>query len=148
MTHRHTDVMRMPLRALRSRGSAIIIAGTLVIGPTLLAGAAHAATPTTAVSVVPASIGDVCQTALPSQADDTLNLIAEGGPFPYPEDGEIFRNDEGLLPAESDGYYHEYTVTTPGASNRGTRRIITAEDGTDYYTADHYESFSTIDFSC
>ncbi len=118
------------------------------MGPGLLAGTAHAATPTTAVSVVPASIGDVCLSTLPSQADDTLNLIAQGGPYPYPEDGETFRNDEGLLPSEPSGYYHEYTVTTPGASNRGTRRIITAEDGTDYYTADHYESFDTIDFGC
>ncbi|MDI5971618.1 ribonuclease domain-containing protein [Streptomyces sp. SL13] len=145
--------MRMPLRALRSRGSAVILAGTLVIGPTLLAGAAHAATPTThaatvVTAVVPHDIGDVCQTALPSQADDTLNLIASDGPFPYSEDGEVFDNNEGLLPAESTGYYHSYTVVTPGASNRGTRRIITAEDGTDYYTSDHYDSFSTIDTSC
>ncbi len=146
--------MRMPLRALRARGSAIIVAGTLVLGPTtVLAESAYAATPVathaaTAVIVVPAAIGDICQSALPSQADDTLDLIAEGGPYPYPEDGEVFRNDEGLLPAEASGYYHEYTVVTPGAPTRGTRRIITAEDGTDYYTSDHYESFDTIDFSC
>ena len=138
--------MRMPLRALRSRGSAIIPAGALVIGPTLLTESAHAATPTAAVPVAPASIGDVCQSDLPGQADDALELIAEGGPFPYPEDGEVSRNDEGLLPSEPSGYYHEYTVDTPGASNRGTRRIVTAEDGTDYYTSDHYESFSAIDF--
>jgi ribonuclease T1 len=142
----------MPLRALRSRGSALALAGTLAIGPTLLAGAAHAATPTTHaatnISVVASDTGNVCQSDLPSQADDTLDLIASDGPFPYSEDGEVFRNDEGLLPQESDGYYHSYTVVTPGASTRGTRRIITAEDGTDYYTADHYESFNVIDFSC
>lgn len=140
--------MRLSLRALRSRGSAFILAGALVIGPsTLLAGSAHAAT-TTTITVLPSSIGDVCQSDLPSQADDTLNLIAEGGPYPYPEDGEIFYNDEGLLPTETDGYYHSYTVVTPGSSNRGTRRVITAEDGTDYYTSDHYASFDEIDFSC
>ncbi len=142
----------MPLRALRSRGSAIVLAGTLVFGPaTMLAGTAHAATTTatsTTITVLPADVGTVCLSTLPSQADDTLNLIATDGPFPYPEDGEIFYNDEGLLPTETDGYYHSYTVTTPGASNRGTRRVITAEDGTDYYTADHYASFNTIDFSC
>jgi ribonuclease T1 len=146
--------MRMPLRALRSRGSAIVLAGALVLGPSvLLAGSAQAATPSVAshavtmIKVLP-DVGSICQSDLPSQADDTLELIAEGGPFPYPEDGEVFRNDEGLLPSEPSGYYHEYTVTTPGASNRGTRRIITAEDGTDYYTSDHYESFDTIDTSC
>jgi ribonuclease T1 len=142
----------MPLRALRSRGSAIVLAGALVFGPSaILTASADAASPhatVTAVTVLPHAVGDICQSALPSQADDTLDLIAQGGPFPYPEDGEVFRNDEGLLPSEPSGYYHEYTVTTPGASNRGTRRIITAEDGTDYYTSDHYESFDTIDFSC
>ncbi len=142
----------MPLRALRSRGSAIVLAGTLVIGPTLLAGAAHAATPTThaasVITLAPFDTGDVCQSDLPSQADDTLDLITSNGPFPYSEDGEVFHNNEALLPSETDGYYHEYTVVTPGASTRGTRRIITAGDGTDYYTSDHYESFNAIDFSC
>ena len=45
------------------------------------------------------------------------------------------------------GWYHEYTVATPGARNRGTRRIITG--GTPprewYYTDDHYASFRRFD---
>ncbi|MEU1626558.1 ribonuclease domain-containing protein [Streptomyces sp. NPDC020096] len=144
--------MRMPLRALLSRGSAMILAGTIILGPTtVLAGPAQAATAAPAVSaavVQPFDVGTVCQSALPSQADDTLNLISQGGPFPYSKDGEVFDNREGVLPSESYGYYHAYTVTTPGASTRGARRIVTGDDGTDYYTADHYASFSQIDFGC
>ncbi len=143
--------MRHSLRALRSRGSALILAGTLVLGPTtVLAGTAQAAAPAApaAVAVHPLDAGTVCQSALPSQADDTLNLIAQGGPFPYAKDGEVFYNQEGVLPQEPTGYYHAYTVKTPGVSTRGARRIVTAEDGTDYYTADHYATFDEIDFGC
>ncbi|MCQ4083304.1 ribonuclease [Streptomyces sp. RB6PN25] len=142
--------MKMPLRALRSRGSAIVLAGALALGPTtVLAEYAHAApAPTSVTTAVASDIGTVCKSALPSQADDTLRLIAQGGPFPYPEDGEVFQNYEGVLPSEPSGSYHSYTVVTPGVSNRGARRIVTAQGGTDYYTADHYSTFSTIDFSC
>lgn len=87
--------------------------------------------------------GDALPAFLPPEARDTLALIARGGPFPHRQDGVVFGNYEGLLPKEPRGYYHEYTVTTPGARNRGTRRIITG--GTPptvyYYTGDHYRSF-------
>ncbi|MBO2446846.1 ribonuclease [Actinomadura barringtoniae] len=102
-------------------------------------------------ATVDAAIPPICESTLPSQADDTIALIDKGGPYPYPQDGTVFDNREGLLPQESSGYYHEYTVKTPGSSTRGARRIITSDDlGHDgmYWTADHYESFSTIDFSC
>ena len=36
----------------------------------------------------------------------------------------VFGNREGHLPAKPRGYYHEYTVETPGASDRGARRLI------------------------
>jgi guanyl-specific ribonuclease Sa len=80
---------------------------------------------------------------LPPQACDTLGLIAHQGPFLHPQDGVVFGNYEKLLPAQPRGYYHEYTVVTPGAPNRGTRRIITGgTPPTEYfYTDDHYRSF-------
>lgn len=81
---------------------------------------------------------------LPDEARTTLSLIKTGGPFPYRQDGVVFQNRERLLPRESSGYYHEYTVRTPGSSDRGARRIIKARDGTLYYTSDHYESFKRI----
>jgi len=78
-----------------------------------------------------------------TELDRTLDRIESGGPFPYAKDGTTFRNREGRLP---DGDYREYTVDTPGSSNRGTRRVVT-DDGTDsfYYSDDHYGSFVQID---
>ena len=80
---------------------------------------------------------------LPPEAQDTLVLIARGGPVPHRQDGVVFGNYEGLLPKQPRGYYHEYTVDTPGAHNRGTRRIITGGIPPEvyYYTDDHYRSF-------
>ncbi|MFF4926386.1 ribonuclease [Kitasatospora sp. NPDC001261] len=93
--------------------------------------------------------GSVCLSALSSQATDTLNLIASGGPFPYSQDGVVFQNREGVLPSESYGYYHEYTVITPGSPTRGARRIVTGQASQeDYYTGDHYATFSLIDQTC
>ena len=81
---------------------------------------------------------------LPTEAADTAALIEAGGPFPYDRDGIVFENREGLLPAESSGYYHEYTVPTPGASDRGARRIIEGSGGELYWTDDHYRTFERI----
>lgn len=81
---------------------------------------------------------------LPPEARETLALIESEGPFPYRQDGQIFQNREGLLPKEPNGYYHEYTVDTPGSDDRGARRIITGSEGELYYTADHYNSFKVI----
>lgn len=84
--------------------------------------------------------------ALPRQAAQTVRLIEHGGPFPYPRnDGVVFHNAEHRLPREPDGYYHEYTVPTPGSSDRGARRIITGAPGEYWYTGDHYESFQRLD---
>lgn len=88
--------------------------------------------------------GNVAASSLPSQAQDTLRLIDQGGPFRYDQDGVVFENREGLLPHESTGYYHEYTVVTPGSSDRGARRIIAGSHGELYYTADHYRTFERI----
>jgi ribonuclease T1 len=81
---------------------------------------------------------------LPPEARQTLRLIKDGGPFPYRKDGTRFGNREGLLPAQSRNYYREYTVTTPGLSHRGARRIVAGDGGDYWYTADHYRSFKRI----
>jgi len=61
---------------------------------------------------------------LPAEARDTLRVIKQGGPFSYGRDGAVFMNYERALPSQSRGYYREYTVKTPGARNRGARRIV------------------------
>ena len=81
---------------------------------------------------------------LPPQARTTLQLIKQGGPFPYSRDGVVFGNREKLLPKKQRGYYHEYTVKTPGARNRGARRIVCGQPTDCYYTADHYQTFKLI----
>ncbi|KRF17421.1 hypothetical protein ASG90_09080 [Nocardioides sp. Soil797] len=82
--------------------------------------------------------------ALPAEARDTLDLIDGGGPYPYDRDGVTFENREGILPDRQGGYYHEYTVSTPGEDDRGARRIVTGDDDEFFWTADHYSSFERI----
>ncbi|MFJ1701965.1 ribonuclease domain-containing protein [Kitasatospora sp. NPDC088346] len=94
------------------------------------------------------ALADVCRSALPEQAARTLALIAAGGPYPYRTDGVVFENRENRLPRRRGGYYHEYTVTTPGSGDRGARRVVTGTAGERYWTADHYESFREIDVRC
>jgi guanyl-specific ribonuclease Sa len=91
------------------------------------------------------SYDEVALSSLPPEAADTAALIEHDGPFPYPQDGTVFQNRENLLPDCDTGYYHEYTVKTPGSSNRGARRIVTGDAGEHFYTDDHYESFRLID---
>jgi len=83
--------------------------------------------------------------ALPPEARSTLQLIKQGGPFPYPRDGVVFGNYERVLPKQPRGYYHEYTVKTPGAHNRGARRIVCGVVPECYYTGDHYQIFQRIE---
>lgn len=79
----------------------------------------------------------------------------------------MFGNRERLLPLRERGHYREYTVRTPGARDRGARRIVAggcdgppapaAKPGRNqphfvapcaageyYYTDDHYASFRRI----
>jgi ribonuclease T1 len=105
----------------------------------------HRTSPASASASVSAS-GRVALSSLPAQAGATVQLIQSGGPFPYPRnDGVVFHNNEHRLPSERDGYYHEYTVPTPGSSDRGARRIVTGASGEFWYTGDHYDTFQRVD---
>ena len=90
------------------------------------------------------ALPEVAASELPAQARDTIALIRKGGPFPYERDGVVFGNFEKLLPAKERGYYREFTVRTPGARNRGARRIVAGRGGELYYTDDHYQTFRRI----
>ncbi|WP_394940749.1 ribonuclease domain-containing protein [Psychromicrobium sp. YIM B11713] len=92
----------------------------------------------------PSKLPTISASDLPQEAQQTLALIAKGGPYPYERDGVNFGNFEGVLPKQRGGYYQEYTVKTPGESDRGARRIIVGARGEKYYTDDHYESFRFI----
>ncbi len=114
---------------------AIIYFGFIALQPSLSPEDAPFTTSTTAIT------GD-------AQIDNTIALIQQGGPYPYPDkDGTTFGNRENRLPAETRGYYREYTVPTPGVAHRGARRIVTGGNPpTVYYlTLDHYDSFSQLE---
>ncbi|GGT00338.1 hypothetical protein GCM10010206_73790 [Streptomyces cinerochromogenes] len=133
---RHHGRMRIPHSIARTGAVAAALSALLVGG-------------TVSATTADAAVGSVCYSALPSQAHDTLDLIDQGGPFPYSQDGSVFQNREGVLPRQSSGYYHEYTVITPGSSTRGARRIVTGQEyEEDYYTSDHYATFRLVDFDC
>jgi len=86
----------------------------------------------------------IATSELPPEARTVLHQIEVGGPFRYSKDGAVFGNRERRLPAQPYGYYREYTVPTPGARDRGPRRIIAGRKGELYYTDDHYRRFKRI----
>lgn len=88
--------------------------------------------------------GSVRLAELPPEVRATVARVHAGGPFPYARDGVVFGNREGQLPREPRGYYREYTVKTPGAHDRGARRVVVGRHGELYYTDDHYRTFRRI----
>ena len=126
---------------MRRLNSVLLLVALLVAG---VLWQQHGAAPVGAPAGTVATATARGRTALlPPEAAATLAAIARGGPFAYRQDGVVFGNYEHRLPLQPRGYYREYTVSTPGARNRGARRIITG--GTPpavyYYTDDHYRSF-------
>jgi ribonuclease T1 len=124
-------------KALKSVFTGLAIAGLFFSGAVLAKGPE----PTGGISAI--TVAD-----LPSQGKQIYALIHRGGPFAYEKDGTVFGNRERLLPLEKRGFYHEYTVSTPGAKNRGAKRIVCGGQAKApeicYYTADHYASFRKI----
>jgi len=130
--------MMRPALARRQRAANFLAAAAFAFS-------AIAATAACARSTPPA---DVAVAELPPEARDVLARIRAGGPHRYERDGVVFGNREHQLPAQKRGYYHEYTVATPGVKTRGARRIVcggpkTAPDAC-WYTGDHYETFARI----
>jgi ribonuclease T1 len=96
----------------------------------------------------PESLPGIALGELPTESRDVYARIRAGGPFRYDRDGVVFGNRERVLPQQPRGHYREYTVPTPGARNRGARRIVCggppARPDACYYTDDHYRSFKRI----
>jgi ribonuclease T1 len=92
----------------------------------------------------PSGLPAIPESELPAEGRRILALIRAGGPYQYSQDDQVFGNFERILPRRDRGYYREYTVPTPGESDRGARRIVAGDNGEKYYTDDHYESFTFI----
>lgn len=118
-----------------SRSYALLVGTLLLLSAPLAAWARDSAE-----NRIPA----VSVTDLPPEARATLARIKKGGPFSYARDGAVFHNFERRLPVSKRGYYREYTVPTPGARDRGARRIVAGRNGEFYYTGDHYRTFRRI----
>jgi len=117
----------------------------LRVSALLLAAALASAAPAAARGPRPArEVGAVALAALPLEARETLALVRRGGPFPHRRDGVVFENRERRLPSRPRGHYREYTVPTPGAQDRGARRLVTGRDGELFYTGDHYRTFRRV----
>jgi ribonuclease T1 len=128
-----------------ARSPATTAPRTTANGTTANGTTAKSTTTSVAAAVTaPRGMASVRVSALPAEARTTLALIDASGPFPYSQDGVVFQNREGILPKKSAGYYHEYTVKTPGSTDRGARRIVVGTAGERYYTDDHYDSFRLV----
>jgi ribonuclease T1 len=128
-------------QALRKTGLflTVAVAAVLSTGPALAKGPFGGS----------ADLDSVMLSQLPPEARTTYRLILAGGPFSHHQDGVVFGNRERILPREPRGFYHEYTVDTPGSRDRGARRIVcggtqrTSPDAC-FYTGDHYSTFKQI----
>ena len=153
MTYRQFMKMFDRLQRKKPAVAVLVVVGLVIAGFFLLRGGTASDVPVSQVDATtshasahaPADGTTVALSELPKQASQTLKLIKAGGPFPYEKDGTTFGNFEKRLPLKSNGYYHEYTVPTPGESDRGARRIIAGASGEFYYTGDHYASFQRIE---
>ena len=114
----------------------------------LVLAAAFFFAPSAIARATPEALPEIAAAELPKEGREVLAQISQGGPFRYDRDGVVFGNYEKLLPAQHRGYYHEYTVHTPGSKNRGARRIICGgpvkTPDACFYTSDHYRSFLRI----
>jgi ribonuclease T1 len=142
------DVSRCFSRCSGKRSSSILRLASGVFLAAALAFSQGAVARTQVPDDAGAPVATVSASELPREAVDTLSLIAEGGPYPFAKDGVVFGNYERQLPRQRRGYYHEYTVPTPRAHNRGARRIVCGgplkRADNCYYTDDHYASFKRI----
>src|SRR5439155_25655725 len=91
------------------------------------------------VAAALASSGDIRTAELPPEARQALEQIKSS-----PSDGRTFNNREARLPRHERGYYREYTVPTPGARDRGARRIVAGRGGELHYPRNHHRPFKKL----
>ncbi len=106
--------------------------------------------PPKAAAVAPKAVPKVAPKGVPDKALKVLEHVDRTGEaMDNYEGGRTFGNFERRLP-QTDARggrvrYREWDVNPlrPGV-NRGAERLVTGSDGSAYYTADHYDSFTKI----
>lgn len=88
---------------------------------------------------------------IPKNVLDVLSFVRDNGCAPENfVGGRTFQNREKRLPKTAPGgrkiTYREWDVhpKTPG-KNRGPDRLVTGDDGSAWYTDDHYKTFKKLD---
>jgi ribonuclease T1 len=130
-----------PSASSRRAGPVLPLLALLLAALLGLAACGSGSSKSTAATLRPAGMAAIAEANLPAEARDVIKRLDDGGTFQYHQDGVTFQNRERRLPAEPSGYYREYTVVTPGAVDRGARRLVLGKNGELYYTPDHYQSF-------
>ncbi len=137
----------MASKLLQAKPIAGIVAAVLMAVGVLLGGVDVAGAPGTTVAATQVRLA-AC--SIPENATHTLKLI-DAGEWP-PNDGSgtkggtTWTDREGSLPrTDSNGnavHYKEWDVNEkrPGQT-RDAERIVTGDDGTAWYTGDHYATF-------
>lgn len=75
----------------------------------------------------------------------TLDRIRKGDKLTHRNDGSFFGNRERLLPRQSDReFYREFVHTLHSPKFPGPQRVVIGKDGSVWYTADHYDSFTKV----
>ncbi|MFH1197589.1 MAG: ribonuclease domain-containing protein [bacterium] len=62
----------------------------------------------------------------------------------FSNSAKIFKNNTGVLPTKSLGYYREITVPTPNLLGRQAFRLVVGQGGEVYFTINHYAKYSFI----
>lgn len=145
--HRAKHQAKRALSALTTGVASVALAWLVALSGLALPDASAWARESSTAETV--TLPTVALVDLPPQAQATERLVRSGGPFPHEKDGIVFGNRERLLPRQARGYYREYTVPTPGARDRGARRLVCGgrqprNPDACFYTDDHYASFRRV----
>ncbi len=89
------------------------------------------------------------QQQVPPNVYQVLKYVTRHGRAPEGyQGGRRFGNFERLLPEKEAGrkiHYREWDVNPKKKNkNRGSERLVTGDNGSAYYTSDHYHSFTEI----
>ena len=91
------------------------------------------------------SVAEGSEKTIKEKIDDLVAQIRDrNGTPPHGYKGnKKFQNSDGILP---NGNYREYDLYPNNSNgNRGLERIVIGDDGSVWYTPDHYETFIKIE---